>query len=76
MDHAFADVTEGIKGAVRTVRASPARAASARLAKPARSTAAPKLKKPPSVSETAPGARPKAAPMTKSGRQGRNRATG
>lgn len=74
MDHAFADVAEGIKGAVRTVRASPSRTVSVRPAKPARATAAPKPKNPAGSLKTTPGSRSKAAPVTKSGRQARNRA--
>lgn len=64
MDHAFADVTEGIKGAVRAVRASKA---AAKPAQASRSTAAPKAKQPTTRAKATPGARPKAKPGAKVG---------
>ncbi|SFM23134.1 toll/interleukin-1 receptor domain-containing protein [Methylobacterium pseudosasicola] len=63
MDHAFANVAEGIKGTVKAVRASLAQASLVRPAKTGRSTVSPKVKKPP----VAAGGIPKAAAKARSG---------
>ncbi|WP_244533381.1 toll/interleukin-1 receptor domain-containing protein [Methylobacterium aquaticum] len=79
MDHAFANVAEGIKGAVKAVRSTLPEAVPARLAKPARSAAAPGPKKRPAPVKGGRKASPKATPgarTTKGKRPARSRAAG
>lgn len=76
MDHAFADVTEGIRGAVRAVRASESDTARTKPAKPPRSVGTAKAKKATSAAKAAPRVRPKASPGAKDRRPTRSRAVG
>ncbi|MCJ2046386.1 toll/interleukin-1 receptor domain-containing protein [Methylobacterium sp. J-078] len=76
MDHAFADVTEGIKGAVRAVRASKVATPGAKPARASRSAAAAKAKQRAPRAKATPGARPKAKPGAKGGRTVRKDAVG
>ncbi|GJD58075.1 toll/interleukin-1 receptor domain-containing protein [Methylobacterium dankookense] len=79
MDHAFADVAEGIKGAVKAVRAYLAEAVPARPGKPARSAAAPKPKKRVASAKGSPNVLVKAMPAARAARGQRavrSRATG
>lgn len=68
MDHAFANVAEGIKGAVRAVRAAQTEKAKARPAKPARSPGVPKPKKPAVKAKGSPSDPVKARPAARAAR--------
>ena len=79
MDHAFVNVAEGIKGAVKAVRASLAEPASVRSAKGTRSAAASVPKKRPAPVKDGRKTSPKASPATrvvKGKRPARSRAAG
>lgn len=74
MDHAFADVAEGIKGAVREVRASMPAKAKATPAKPVRPASTGKPGKPTATAKVASTVRAKAKTGPKEKRPARSRA--
>jgi hypothetical protein len=76
MDHAFADVAEGIRGAVKAVRASMPIKARARPAKPTPAATAPKVRTPTAATEAVSTVRTKPKPGAKEKRPARRRAAG